>query len=326
MNARLHWAIPFTAIPTFRMKLKPFCVLAASTLTAVVVLACRDESESTLQPSEVIADATAPAILLAVGDIAGCPERYMDEATAELVSELPGTIALLGDVVYQDGTRFEFRNCFDPSWGRVLDRSRPSPGNHEYRTDQAGPYYEYFGTRAGPSGRGYYTYKLGTWRIYSLNSERNIPEQTAWLETHLAANPSKCILAYWHKPLYTGGRNPNDSTVRPLFDALNRAGAEVVLNGHNHHYERFAPQDAFGNFMPKGGTREFVIGTGGSQLEEFVTVQPNSLVRYVAGWGVLRMTLSPGSYGWKFLPVLGAAEADTGSANCSPLTKAARRQ
>jgi acid phosphatase type 7 len=302
------------------MKLKSYCVLAASTLAAAAGFACRDQSEVTLQPSEVIADAKAPAILLAVGDIAGCPERYQDEVTAELVSELPGTIALLGDVVYQNGTNFEFKNCFDPSWGRVLDRSRPSPGNHEYRTDQAAAYYKYFGTRAGPSGKGYYTYKLGTWRIYSLNSERNIPEQTAWLEAHLAANPSKCILAYWHKPLYTGGRNPNDSTVRPLFDVLNKAGAEVVLNGHNHHYERFAPQDAYGNFMPKGGTREFVVGTGGSQLEQFVTVQPNSLVRYVEGWGVLRMTLSPGSYGWKFLPVLGAAEADTGSANCSPLS------
>jgi acid phosphatase type 7 len=308
------------------MKLKSYCVRAASTLAAAAVFACRDQSEATLQPSEVIADARAPEILLAVGDIAGCPERYQDEVTAELVSELPGTIALLGDVVYQNGTNFEFKNCFDPSWGRVLDRSRPSPGNHEYRTDQAAPYYKYFGTRAGPSGRGYYTYKLGTWRIYSLNSERNIPEQTAWLEAHLAANPSKCILAYWHKPLYTGGRNPNDSTVRPLFDVLNKAGAEVVLNGHNHHYERFAPQDAYGNFMPQGGTREFVIGTGGSQLEEFVTIQPNSLVRYVEGWGVLRMTLSPGSYGWKFLPVLGAAEADTGSANCSPLSTIARRR
>jgi hypothetical protein len=172
------------------MKLKSYCVVAASTVAAVVVIACRDQSEAALQPSEVIAEAKASAILLAVGDIAGCPERYQDEATAELVSELPGTIALLGDVVYQGGTNFEFKNCFDPSWGRVLDRSRPSPGNHEYRTDQAGPYYKYFGTRAGPAGKGYYTYKLGTWRIYSLNSERNIPEQTAWLEAHLADHPS----------------------------------------------------------------------------------------------------------------------------------------
>jgi hypothetical protein len=282
----------------------------------VVAFACLDQSESALQPSEATAEAAAPAILLAVGDIAGCPTRFQDEATAELVASLPGTVAVLGDVVYEDGLRWQFNKCYDPSWGRVLSRTRPSPGNHEYRQLGAGPYYEYFGSRAGPAGKGYYTYKLGAWRIYSLNSERNIAEQTTWLTAHLAANPSKCILAYWHKPLYTGGRNPNEITVRPLFDALYRAGAEVVLSGHNHNYERFAPQDADGNFQARG-TRQFVVGTGGAQLEGFVNIQPNSKLRYVAGWGVLRMTLSPGKYSWNFLPVPGSPPADSGWANCS---------
>ena len=297
------------------MKLKSYCVLAASTLAAAAVFACRDQSEVTLQPSEVIADAKAPAILLAVGDIAGCPERYQDEVTAELVSELPGTIALLGDVVYQNGTNFEFKNCFDPSWGRVLDRSRPSPGNHEYRTDQAAAYYKYFGTRAGPSGKGYYTYKLGTWRIYSLNSERNIPEQTIWLRKHLRNNPSTCVLAYWHKPLYTSGQVPPTAAVRPLFHELWRAKAEVVLNGHQHNYERFDPQDADSNYRKKG-VRQFVVGTGGAQLEGFTSVVKNSRVRYVEGWGALEMTLSPGKYSWRFVPVPGSPPADSGSATC----------
>jgi hypothetical protein len=251
-----------------------------------------------------------------VGDIAGCAAQFMDEATAELVADLPGTIALLGDVVYQDATRWQFRNCYDPSWGRVLSRSRPSPGNHEYRTNQAGPYYEYFGSRAGPSGKGYYTYKLGAWRIYSLNSERLLAEQETWLKAHLAANPSKCILAYWHKPLYTSGSHPGEVTVRPLFDALYQAGAEVVLSAHNHNYERFAPQDADGNLQARG-TRQFVVGTGGAQLVDFVTVQPNSKLRYVAGWGVLRMTLSPRKYAWNFLPLAGTTPVDSGSANCT---------
>jgi hypothetical protein len=281
-----------------------------------VAFACAEQAGVLMQPSEQQSEAEASAILLAVGDIAGCADHYKDEVTAELVAGIPGTIALLGDLVYQNGTRWQFRNCYDPSWGRVLSRSRPVPGNHEYRTDQAGPYYEYFGSLAGPAGKGYYTYTLGSWRIYALNSERLIAEQTTWLKAHLAANPSKCILAYWHKPLYTGGRNPNEPTVRPLFDALFKAGAEVVLSGHNHHYERFAPQNANGRYRARG-TRQFVIGTGGAQLEGFVTIQPNSERRYVEGWGVLRMTLSPGKYGWKFLPVLGAASADTGSANCT---------
>jgi hypothetical protein len=298
------------------MRLKTSCLLAFAMTAAAAALACTDRPETAMQPSEVAAEVESPAILLAAGDIAGCPDFYQDEVTAGLVDTLPGTIALLGDVVYQNGTRWQFLNCYHPSWGRLLSRSRPSPGNHEYRTNEAAPYYEYFGSRAGPIGKGYYTYTLGTWRIYSLNSERNFAEQEAWLKAHLAANKSECILAYWHKPLYTSGQVPPTPAVRPLFDALYKAGAEVVLNGHQHNYERFAPQDADSNFKPRG-TRQFVVGTGGAQLEDFVTVAKNSKLRYVAGWGVLRMTLSPGMYSWKFVPVLGAPSADTGYANCT---------
>ena len=297
------------------MRLKAYCLSGLSTFAVGAMFAC-EQPGTVMQPSDDLEQASAPGILLAAGDIAGCAERYKDEATAELLVGLPGTVAPLGDVVQKDGTPWEYKSCYHPSWGRVLSRTRPSPGNHDYRTDQAAPYYKYFGSRAGPAGKGYYTYTLGTWRIYSLNSERNITEQTAWLKAHLAANRSKCILAYWHRPLYTGGRNPNEPRVRPLFDALYKAGAEVVLSGHNHNYERFAPQDADGNFEPRG-TRQFVVGTGGAQLEGFVTVQPNSKLRYVGGWGVLRMTLNPGWYSWKFLPVLGAQSADTGYANCT---------
>lgn len=299
------------------MKPKAYSALALSIGAIATAFACMERPDGVLQPSEETALAESPAILLAVGDIAGCPVRYKDEVTADLVADLPGTIALLGDVVYEDAKHWEFKQCYDPSWGRVLSRSRPSPGNHEYRTEEALPYYQYFGSRAGPSGKGYYTYKLGTWRIYSLNSERLIAEQTTWLTAHLAANPSKCILAYWHKPLYTSGPHPNELTVRPLFDALNRAGAEVVLSGHSHNYERFAPQDADGNLKLKGGTRQFVVGTGGAELKDFVTIQPNSKLRYLAGHGVLRMNLSPGKYSWNFLPVPGALAADSGYANCS---------
>ncbi|MGH7579550.1 MAG: metallophosphoesterase family protein [Gemmatimonadales bacterium] len=287
-----------------------------SLLSIGIVIACLDQPEAVLQPSDEILDATAPAILLAVGDIAGCPPSYQDEETAELIADLPGTVAVLGDVVYEDGLRWQFRNCYDPSWGRVLDRTRPSPGNHEYRQAGAWPYYEYFGSRAGPEGRGYYTYRLGAWRIYSLNSERNIAKQTTWLTSHLADHPSRCILAYWHKPRYTSGEHPGETAVQPLFDALYRAGAEVVLSGHNHNYERFAPQDADANFQSRG-TRQFVVGTGGAQLEDFVDIQPNSKLRYVAGWGVLRMTLSPGKYSWNFVPVPGSPPGDTGWANCT---------
>jgi hypothetical protein len=269
-----------------------------------------------MAPTGATAEVTRPAIILAAGDIAGCLERYKDEVTADMLADMPGTILALGDVVYENGTRWQFRNCYHPSWGRLLSRTRPAPGNHEYRTDEAGPYYEYFGDRAGPAGKGYYTFTLGAWRIYSLNSERNIPEQTTWLHNHLKANPSKCVLAYWHKPLYTSGPVPATPAVRPLFLELWRARAEVVLNGHQHSYERFAPQDADSNYRASG-VRQFVIGTGGAQLEPPTgPMAKNSRVHYVEGWGVLRMKLETDKYSWKFVPVPGSPQADSGSANC----------
>jgi hypothetical protein len=268
-----------------------------------------------MYPSGARAAVTTSEIILAVGDIAGCPEQYKDEATARMVADLGGTVLPLGDLVYQNGTRWQFRNCYDPSWGRLRSRSRPTPGNHEYRTDEAAPYYEYFGSRAGPPGKGYYTFTLGAWRIYSLNSERLIVEQTTWLRRHLNQNPSKCVLAFWHQPLYTSAESPTPA-VRPLFHELFRAGAEVVLNGHQHNYERFAPQDADSNYRAHG-VRQFVVGTGGAPLEGFVSMAKNSRVRYAKGWGVLRMTLSPDKYSWRFLPVAGAPPADSGSAECT---------
>jgi hypothetical protein len=288
--------------------------LAASLV--VLTLACGEQPGSEMAPTGASAEATQPAIILAAGDIAGCPEWYKDEVTAEMLADMPGTILPLGDLVYQDGTRWQFRNCYDVSWGRLLSRSRPAPGNHEYRTDEAGPYYQYFGERAGPAGKGYYTYTLGTWRIYSLNSERNIPGQTTWLRNQLKANPTKCVLAYWHKPLYTSGPVVPTPEVRPLFNELWKARAEVVLNGHNHSYERFNPQDADSNYRAQG-VRQFVIGTGGAQLE--VATGPrakNSKLLYVEGWGVLQMTLKTDSYAWKFVPVPGSPKADSGSAQC----------
>jgi hypothetical protein len=287
----------------------------AMTLVAMT-LACGEQRGPEMAPTGASAEAGQPEIILAAGDIAGCASHYQDELTAKMLVNMPGTILPLGDVVYQYGTRWQFRNCYDPSWGQLLSRSRPTPGNHEYRTEEAGPYYEYFGERAGPPGKGYYTYTLGSWRIYSLNSERHIPEQTIWLRRHLRNNPSTCVLAYWHKPLYTSGPVPPTPEVRPLFNELWKARAEVVLNGHNHSYERFDPQDADSNYR-EHGVREFVIGTGGAQLEP-PTAPPakNSNVLYVEGWGVLKMKLEPEEYTWRFVPAPGSPKADSGSAKC----------
>jgi hypothetical protein len=297
------------------MSRKAIRASALSMSLLAAALACAEQPGSEMAPTGATEAATEPAIVLAAGDIAGCADFYKDEDTAEMLAKMTGTILALGDVVYQNGTRWQFRNCYDPSWGKLLSRTRPTPGNHEYRTDQAGPYYQYFGERAGPAGKGYYTFTLGTWRIYSLNSERNIPEQTTWLRKHLKQNPSKCVLAYWHKPLYTSGQVPPTAEVRPLFHELWRAKAEVVLNGHQHNYERFEPQDADSNYRKKG-VRQFVIGTGGAQLEGFTSVAKNSKVRYVEDWGVLELTLKADEYSWRFVPLHGSASVDSGSAQC----------
>ena len=241
-------------------------------------------------------------------------EQFKDEATAELLASTSGTVAALGDVVQKDGMRWEYRKCYGAGRGRVLSRTRPSPSNHDYRTDEAAAYYEYSGDRAGANGRGWYTYKLGSWQIYSLNSEPDIARQARWLQRHLAANPA--ILAYWHRPLFTSGRNPGEAAVRPWFHALYAAGAEVELSGHNHQYERFAPQDAAGN-RTAGGLRQFVVGTGGAPLEAFVGAQPHSEIRNAGTWGVLKLSLYLDRYTWKFLPVLGGETVDSGSGTCS---------
>lgn len=286
-------------------------------LTGATVLGCAERPGSEMTPTGATAEVPQAPIILATGDIAGCADFYKDEVTAEMVAKMPGTILALGDLVYQNGTRWQFKNCYHPSWGKLLSRTRPAPGNHEYRTDQAGPYYEYFGDRAGPKGNGYYTFTLGTWQIYSLNSERNIPEQTTWLRKQLRQNPAQCVLAFWHKPYYTSGPVPATPAVRPLYHELWRARAEVVLNGHQHSYERFDPQDADSNYRRKG-VRTFVIGTGGAQLEPPIGPRAkNSRVHYVAGWGVLELTLDVGKYSWRFVPAPGSPGADSGSATCA---------
>jgi hypothetical protein len=293
-----------------------FHISFLATLLVAAILACAEQPSLEMAPTGASAEATQPAVILAAGDIAGCAEWYKDEATAKMLADMSGTILPLGDLVYQDATRWQFRNCYDASWGRLLSRSRPVPGNHEYRTDEAGPYYEYFGERAGPAGKGYYTYTLGSWRIYSLNSERNIGQQTTWLRNQLRDNPSKCVLAYWHKPLYTSGPVAPTPEVRPLFNELWKARAEVVLNGHNHSYERFDPQDADGNYRAQG-VRQFVIGTGGAQLEPPTGPRArNSKLLYVEGWGALQMRLKTDEYSWRFVPVPGSPKADSGSVKC----------
>lgn len=258
-------------------------------------------------------------VLLAAGDISSCSSSG-DGTTATLLDGLTGTVATLGDNAYPDGTASQFANCYHPTWGRHKARTRPSPGNHDYRTSGASAYYSYFGANAGPSGRGYYSYDLGNWHIVSLNSNVSMSKGSAqekWLRADLAASKKQCTLAYWHHPRFSSGtRHGNFSAAKPIWQALYDYNAEVVLSGHEHNYERFAPQTASGSADPVRGIREFVVGTGGVGHHTGRSAIANSQVFNGAAFGVLKLALAAASYSWKFLPVAGQSFTDSGTGSC----------
>lgn len=257
------------------------------------------------------------AVLVGAGDIAACG-RLGDDSTAALIDGIEGTVFTTGDNAYTYGSPEEVRDCYDPSWGRHRARTRPVPGNHEYLTPGAAGYFGYFGAAAGNPGEGWYSYDLNGWHLVALNSE--LPAgpgsaQERWLRADLAASRARCTLAYWHRPRFSSALHGNDPRTDGLWRALYEAGAEVVLVGHDHVYERFAPQDPDGIADPARGIRQFTVGTGGVSLYEFNTPLPTSEVRYNQTYGVLKLVLERGAYAWEYIPVTGAFR-DTGRTAC----------
>jgi hypothetical protein len=264
----------------------------------------------------------ADAVLLAAGDIAGC-NTGGDTATAALLAASGGQIATLGDNVYPNGTPEQFAGCYGPTWGVFKGRTRPAVGNHEYATAGANGYYRYFGPAAGPPGKGWYSYNLGAWHVVVLNSNcskiacGNGSEQERWLRADLAAHGQQCTLAYWHHPRFSSdSRHGTNAAVKPFWDALYEYGADLVLSGHAHVYERFERQDPAGRADPAYGIRQIIVGTGGRSHYGFKGVKANSEVRNAETYGVLRLTLKQGSYGWRFLPEVGKTFTDAGTTAC----------
>ena len=265
--------------------------------------------------------APEPVVFVGAGDIASCYDDN-DEATARLLDDIDGTVFTLGDNAYDHGSANNFASCYDPTWGRHRDRTRPVPGNHDYSTPGAEGYFLYFGEAAGDPARGYYAYDLGAWRIIALNTncaeilgcdERSA--QMTWLADELAANPTRCTLAYGHHPHFSSGEHGGEADLTEMWDLLDRSGVDVILGGHDHIYERFAPQDAWGNANPEG-IRQFVVGTGGAPLYEVGAPQPNSEASSDEAFGVLKLTLHEDRYEWAFVPIAGDVFTDTGSAGC----------
>jgi hypothetical protein len=291
-------------------RLSPFLV------AALFAYCAKDALPGGPTPTSVSSPLVPAGVLVGAGDIGFCGTPGA-EATARVLDRLPGTVFTAGDNAYDAGTRAEFKNCYAPSWGRHLSRTRPVAGNHEYGSG-AGGYFEYFGASAGPSGAGYYTYTVGPWTVIALNSE--IPSapgsaQILWLRNELASRRSLCTAVIWHRPLFSSGRHGDNPDMRDVWRTLYEYDVDVVINGHDHSYERFAPQDPDGRFDPVRGIREFVVGTGGAPVYQFSNLRPNSEVR-ASVWGIASFTLSNGSYQWEFVPVEGEAFRDFGSGSC----------
>jgi acid phosphatase type 7 len=254
-----------------------------------------------------------PVVLVGAGDISAC-DNMNAELTAQLLDAIPGTVFTTGDNAYDDGTYTQYTECYDPTWGRHKDRTKPVPGNHEYHTSGAADYFRYFNNIPE-----YYAYDLGDWRIYALNSEIDVStesSQVAWLQADLLRNPRQCVLAYWHQPRWSSGsEHGSDRDFQTLWQILYEAGAELIINGHEHNYERFAPMNAAGEADPLG-LREIVVGTGGKNHYEFGAPLPASEVRDDTSFGVLKLTLHPTAYDWEFIPVAGATFTDSGSTDC----------
>ena len=267
-------------------------------------------------------------VLVGAGDIAGCQAIEGAKATAKLIEQIPGTVFAAGDLAYERGSAEEFQTCYGATCGRFKDRTRPALGNHEYGDPAASPYFQYWGDRAGPAGQGYYSYNLGLWHIVVLNTNCDVQglggcaassPQEAWLRQDLSEHPNACILAYGHHALFSSGVFKSHAIhpeLKQLWQDLYAAHADLILAGHEHSYERFAPQDPDGRADPAHGIREIVVGTGGRSHDLLGLAIPNSEARNADTYGVLKLTLAPQGYTWEFIPEQGKTFRDAGAGAC----------
>lgn len=257
-------------------------------------------------------------IFVGAGDIAACGSEG-DELTANLLDITPGDIFTVGDNVYGQGTLEDYQKCYEPSWGRHKGRTHPIPGNHDYHNGAANGYFTYFGGAAGTPGKGYYSFNIGSWHIVALNTTpvRGLQEeQTRWLRADLAANPALCTLALAHHPVFSSGSNGLSAYTQPYFSILYEYGADVIISGDAHHYERFAPLNIYRVEEPTRGIRQFIVGTGGAAPTSLGMRWKSSESRNSGTWGVLKLTLHGGSYSWEFMPVKGRTFTDKGFGRC----------
>lgn len=316
-------------IPLF---LQRAAAIPAASLVLAAALACTTSGclSNTLAPgaAEGVLRQQKSVTVYAAGDIAECrkhkPEYSVAAKTAALIAralnaDSQAHVLALGDLTYPIGVAQEYNDCYEPTWGRFKERTYPAPGNHEYYTPEAIGYYGYFGEAAGPGRRGYYSVEIGSWHVVSLNSNLKPAQRQAqldWLKKDLEQYKGRCTLAFWHHPLYSSGGHGNNAWMADAWKLLMDHGADLVLSGHDHDYERFAPQDEKGNRDEGRGMREFVVGTGGAHLTPMRFRKPNSETSGNSAHGVLKLTLKEAGYEWEFLPVEAGGLTDRGAALC----------
>jgi hypothetical protein len=246
------------------------------------------------------------------------------KATADLlVNGGYAAVLALGDEQYNSGKLTQFQQSYDPSWGRIKSRTYPVPGNHEYGTSGAAGYFDYFGSAARDRTKGYYSFNIGSWHVLAINSNctriggcgEGSPQEE-WVTSDLAASTARCTLAFWHHPRFNTGHEGEATSMIPIWDDLYNAGAELVLSGHAHDYERFVPMDSAGRVDNTRGMRQFVVGTGGAFFTGWLTTSSNSVVRQKDTFGILELRLSATGYTWRFVPEAGKSFSDSGSATC----------
>ncbi|HVQ22085.1 MAG TPA: metallophosphoesterase [Candidatus Saccharimonadia bacterium] len=293
--------------------------ISPSPETSVSVTAGPSSGAATAPPPS----ATSPAsvTLITAGDIARCDSQD-DESTAALAATYPGTVLVLGDNVYENGSSREYQDCYQPSWGQRLDRTLAVPGNHDHHVPGAKGYFDYFGARAGPDKRGWYAQTLGAWRLITLDSECTVvggcgerSPQYQWLTAELSENPTRCTVVAFHRPRYSSGYHGDYAPVDPLWRLVVDAGADIVLNGHEHSYERLGPMDADGRADPEG-VDAFIVGTGGAALRGFKDIVQTSQVRIDDRHGVLVLQLADSAFDWAFHSTPDGVVEDRGTGTC----------
>jgi hypothetical protein len=348
MDSLPFWRIQMTTIKKivlsfyrqYRFLLLVFLVIALQLSFPGLLSALTDQSGSfslaaaagdpvIAAAGDIACDPANTAFNNGLGNSASCRQKYTSDL---LVSMAPSAVLDLGDNQYYCGGYQAFVQSYNLSWGRVKSITHPSVGNHEYlisggtgcTTANAGAagYFQYFGAAAGSAGQGYYSFDIGTWHIIALNSNcENVggcgstSAQYKWLQADLAAHTNLCTLAYWHIPLFSSGGRATANSL-PFWNLLYAANADLILNGHDHIYERFAPQTPTGALDPVRGIPEFIVGTGGSDHTSITTIAANSLVRNASTYGVLKLTLHAGSFNWRFVPEAGKTFTDSGTTAC----------